>query len=73
MWSSDPTYLPMAQGFLYLMAILDIASRNACRTRWNALLPRGARGGLSKFEPPEIFNTNQGSQFTQFTSDSARR
>jgi len=48
-WSSDLTYLPMAHGFLYLMAILDIASRKVLAWRLSntmegGFLPGGARG-----------------------------
>ena len=68
-WASDLTYLPMAHGFLYLMAILDIASRKVLA--WRVSNTMGAdfcvealEEALHKFGPPEIFNTDQGSQFT---------
>jgi putative transposase len=48
-WASDISYVPMAHGFMYLVAILDVASRKVLAWR------------LSN---PEIFNTDQGSQFT---------
>ena len=68
-WASDLTYLPMAHGFLYLMAILDIASRKVLA--WRLSNTMGAEfcvealeEALAKFGPPEVFNTDQGSQFT---------
>jgi len=68
-WASDVTYLPMAHGFLYLMAILDIASRKVLAWRLsNTLTPdfcvEALEEALAKFGKPEIFNTDQGSQFT---------
>ena len=68
-WSSDITYVPMAHGFLYLMAILDLASRKVLAWRLsNTLTPQfcveALEEALVKFGPPEIFNTDQGSQFT---------
>ena len=68
-WSSDLTYLPMAHGFLYLMAILDIASRKVLAWRLSntmeaAFCVEALEEALRLFGPPEIFNTDQGSQFT---------
>ena len=68
-WASDITYLPMAHGFLYLMAILDVMSRKVLAWRLSNTLTADfcieALGeALGKFGPPEIFNTDQGSQFT---------
>jgi putative transposase len=68
-WASDLTYLPMAHGFLYLMAILDIASRKVLAWRLSNTMEAGfcleaLEEALNKFGPPEIFNTDQGSQFT---------
>jgi putative transposase len=68
-WSSDITYVPMAHGFLYLMAILDLLSRKVLAWRLsNTLTPdfcvEALEEALAKFGPPEIFNTDQGSQFT---------
>ena len=68
-WASDLTYLPMAHGFLYLMAILDIASRKVLAWRLSNTMDAGfcleaLEEALNKFGPPEIFNTDQGSQFT---------
>ena len=68
-WASDLTYLPMAHGFLYLMAILDIASRKVLAWRVSNTMTtdfcvEALEEALGKFGPPEIFNTDQGSQFT---------
>jgi putative transposase len=68
-WASDITYLPMARGFLYLMAIIDIASRKVLSFRLSNTLTadfcvEALEEALKKFGPPEIFNTDQGSQFT---------
>jgi len=68
-WASDLTYLPMAHGFLYLMAILDLASRKVLAWRVSNTMSadfcvEALKAALAKFGPPEIFNTDQGSQFT---------
>jgi len=68
-WASDITYLPMAHGFLYLMAILDVASRKVLAFRLSNTLTadfcvEALEEAISKFGAPEIFNTDQGSQFT---------
>jgi putative transposase len=68
-WASDLTYLPMAHGFLYLMAILDVASRKVLAWRLSNTMDTGfcveaLQEALGKFGPPQIFNTDQGSQFT---------
>src|SRR5450631_4335154 len=68
-WSSDITYLPMAHGFLYLVAILDVASRKVLAFRLSNTLTAdfcvdALEEAISKFGKPEIFNTDQGSQFT---------
>ena len=68
-WAADLTYLPMAHGFLYLMAILDIASRKVLAWRVSNTMSadfcvEALEEALSKFGPPQIFNTDQGSQFT---------
>jgi putative transposase len=68
-WTSDITYLPMAHGFMYLMAILDVASRRVLAFRLSNTLTadfcvEALEEALAKFGGPEIFNTDQGSQFT---------
>src|SRR6266513_3851797 len=65
-WASDITYLPMAHGFLYLMAIIDLASRKVLAWRLSNTLTadfciEALEEALKKFGPPEIFNTDQGS------------
>jgi putative transposase len=68
-WASDITYLPMAHGFQYLVAILDVASRKVLAWRLSNTMTadfcvEALQEALSKYGPPEIFNTDQGSQFT---------
>ena len=68
-WASDITYLPMAHGFLYLVAILDVASRKVLSWRLSTTLTtdfcvEALEEALAKYGRPEIFNTDQGSQFT---------
>lgn len=68
-WTSDITYLPMAHGFLYLAAILDVASRKVLAFRLSNTLTadfcvEALEEALAKFCAPEIFNTDQGAQFT---------
>ncbi|MGH7015410.1 MAG: IS3 family transposase [Stellaceae bacterium] len=68
-WSTDITYIPMAHGFLYLMAILDIASRKVLAWRLSNTLTTdfclaALEEALARYGVPEIFNSDQGSQFT---------
>ena len=68
-WASNITYLPMAHGFLYLVAILDVASREVLAFRLSNTLTadvcvEALEEAISKFGKPGIFNTDQGSQFT---------
>ena len=73
-WSSDITYVPMQQGFLYLVAVLDWYSR--CVLSWRLSNTLEGSFCLEALEEalthsqPEIFNTDQGCQFTAaaFTS-----
>ena len=68
-WATDLTYVPMANGFLYLMAIIDLKSRyvlnwsvsNTMDAKWCAEVFRET---VSMHGKPEILNTDQGSQFT---------
>lgn len=67
--TSDITYLPMAHGFMYLAAILDVASRKVLRFRLSNTLTAdfcvaALQEALSRFRRPEIFSTDQGAQFT---------
>jgi putative transposase len=68
-WAADICYLPMAKGFCYLVAVMDWASRRVLAWRLsNTLDPsfctEALEEALNNFGPPEIFNTDQGSQFT---------
>ena len=68
-WSCDITYIPTRFGFLYLVAVIDWYSRRilACRlsnTMDVAFCTEALEEALGKFAPPEIFNTDQGAQFT---------
>jgi len=74
-WCSDITYIPMAKGFLYLVVIMDWASRAVLTWRLSNTLGadfcvEALEEALSRYGRPEIFNTDQGSQFTSedFTS-----
>lgn len=68
-WASDITYIPMAHGFLYLVAILDWHSRHVLAWRLSNTLESSfcvdaLEEALSRYPAPEIFNTDQGAQFT---------
>ena len=71
-WCADITYIPMRRGYLYLVVVMDWASRCALAWQLSNTLDSGfcvnalesAFGGYGK---PEIFNTDQGSQFTSET------
>lgn len=68
-WASDITYIPMKDGFLYLVAIMDWYSRRVLSWRLsNTLDPAfcvdALDEALARFGQPEIFNTDQGAQFT---------
>ena len=74
-WSSDITYLPLARGFCYLTAIMDWASRRVLAWRLSNTLDasfciEALEEALERYDAPEVFNTDQGSQFTSedFTS-----
>jgi putative transposase len=68
-WCADITYLPMRRGFLYLVAIMDWASRKVLAWRLSNTMDaefcvEALKEALERFGKPEIFNTDQGSQFT---------
>lgn len=74
-WSTDITYIPMARGFVYLTAVIDWFSRFVLSWRLSNTLDsqfcaEALELALSQGQRPEIFNTDQGSQFTSniFTS-----
>jgi putative transposase len=68
-WAADITYIPMAKGFVYLVAIMDWASRKVLSWRTSNTLTTdfcvaALKEALAKYGVPEIFNTDQGAQFT---------
>jgi putative transposase len=74
-WAMDITYIPMARGFVYLAAVLDWFSRRVLAWRVSITMEAdfcvaALEEALAKHGKPEIFNTDQGSQFTgaAFTS-----
>ena len=74
-WATDITYIPMARGFVYLVAIVDWFSRRVLSHRVSISMESGfcveaLEEAISRYGKPEIFNSDQGSQFTSvdFTS-----
>ena len=68
-WASDICYIPMAKGFMYLVAIMDWHSRRVLSWRVSNTLDtefciEALEEALRRFGAPEIFNTDQGAQFT---------
>lgn len=68
-WCSDITYIPMQRGFLYLVAVMDWHTRAVLSWRLSNTMDSGfcveaLTEALSRYGPPEIFNTDQGAQFT---------
>ena len=68
-WAMDITYIPMASGFVYLAAVVDWFSRRVLSWRVSITMEvefclAAVEEALSKHGKPEIFNTDQGSQFT---------
>ena len=68
-WCADITYIPMRRGFLYLVAVMDWATRKVLAWRVSntmdvAFCVEAVQEALARFGCPEIFNTDQGSQFT---------
>jgi len=68
-WCADITYIPIGRGFLYLVAIMDWASRAVLAWRLSNTMDASfciaaLEEALSRFGRPDIFNTDQGSQFT---------
>ena len=78
-WCADITYLPMRRGFLYLVAIMDWHTRKVLAWRISNTLEadfcvEALNEAIHRFGPPEIMNTDQGSQFTSFAwTDRLRR
>ena len=68
-WAADITYIPMCHGFMYLVAIMDWHSRKVLSFRLSNTLDadfcvEALEEALRRYGSPEIFNTDQGSQFT---------
>ena len=78
-WAMDMTYIPLARGFVYLTAVLDWHSRRVLAHRVSITLEadfcvEALNEAIVRFGPPEIMNTDQGSQFTsaEFTDELKR-
>ena len=76
-WCADITYIPVQRGFLYLVAIMDWASRCVLAWRLSNTLDAGfctdaLDEALARYGTPQIFNTDQGSQFTGFAFTARR-
>ena len=74
-WCADVTYIPMRRGFMYLVAIMDWHSRRVLSFRLSNTLDtdfcvEALQEALLRYDAPEIFNSDQGAQFTSqaFTS-----
>ena len=68
-WCADITYIPVQHGFLYLVAIMDWATRHVLSWRLSNTMDasfcvEALNDALARYATPEIFNTDQGSQFT---------
>jgi putative transposase len=68
-WAADITYIPMKRGFVYLFAVVDWASRRILSWRLSNTLTtdfciEAVQEAINKYGKPEIFNTDQGCQFT---------
>ncbi len=68
-WCTDLTYIPMRRGFLYLVAVMDWATRKVLSWRVSNTMDvefciEALQEALARFGRPEIFNSDQGSQFT---------
>ena len=70
-WCADITYIPVQRGFLYLVAVMDWATRHVLAWRLSNTMDarfcvEALTEALARYGKPEIFNTDQGSQFTSF-------
>jgi putative transposase len=68
-WATDITYIPMKQGFVYLVAVMDWFTRKVLSWKLSISMEadfcvRALEEAIAKYGAPEIFNTDQGSQFT---------
>ena len=73
-WATDITYIPMARGFVYLAAVVDWFSRKVLAWRVSITLDaafciEAVEEAIARYGRPEIFNTDQGSQFTSTEPD----
>ena len=71
-WAMDITYIPMARGFVYLAAVMDWYSRRVLAWRVSITMEsdfciEAVEEAIHRYGKPEIFNTDQGSQFTSST------
>ena len=70
-WCADVTYIPMRRGFLYLVAVMDWFSRKVLAWRLSNTMEAefcvaALEEAIARYGKPDIFNTDQGSQFTSF-------
>lgn len=68
-WAADITYIPMTRGYMFLVAVMDWYSRKVLSFRLSNTLDTGfcleaVEEAIQNYGPPEIFNTDQGAQFT---------
>lgn len=68
-WCTDITYIPMRKGFLYLVAVMDWATRKVLAWRLSNTMDtdfclEALHEAMARYGKPEIFNSDQGSQFT---------
>lgn len=68
-WATDISYIPMRRGFVYLVAVVDVFTRRVLSHRLSITMEaefcvEALKEALAKYGKPEIFNTDQGSQFT---------
>ena len=68
-WTADITYIPLSKGFMYLVAVMDWYSRKVLSFKLSNTLDAdfcvaAVKKALDQYGPPEIFNTDQGAQFT---------
>jgi putative transposase len=77
-WCADVTYIQMKRGFLYLVAVMDWASRKVLAWRLSNTMDAdfcvaALEEAIARYGAPEIFNTDQGAQFTSFAFTSMLR
>jgi len=68
-WAADITYIPMSRGFMYLVAVMDWHSRKVLSWRLSNTLDadfcvEALEVAINRFGTPDVFNTDQGAQFT---------